>query len=218
MLGLMLTALGEPLEVVGIVDRSCGDGLARDPGEGTVAARTEHLVTSIDLGDHFTTGWTGLCVLAKQGGRCQIVRGTGVRRVLVEPLDLETLGTDPDVTDAALPDRGQKPITVERSTAANKLGSHNGSCRRSLHDFSRLGTTHLDIVNPSSHAVATSRDLRKSLQHLDFKSRVLSRNRRLFASQIPDSQLLFSRELVAGQKALFTIDQHGLTKRIISLV
>ena len=47
MLGLMLAALGEPLEVVGVVDGPRGDRLARDPGEGAVTACTEHLVASI---------------------------------------------------------------------------------------------------------------------------------------------------------------------------
>ena len=43
--GGRLSALRKPLKVVGIVDRSARNGLARDPGEGLVAARAEHLVT-----------------------------------------------------------------------------------------------------------------------------------------------------------------------------
>jgi len=40
----VLTALGEPLKVVGVVDVAGLDGLAGDPGERLVAARAEHLV------------------------------------------------------------------------------------------------------------------------------------------------------------------------------
>ena len=72
-LGRMLAALGEPLKVVGIVDMTGLDGLAGVPGEWLMAARAEHLVASIDLGDHFSARRAGLRVLANELGRCQCI-------------------------------------------------------------------------------------------------------------------------------------------------
>jgi len=201
----MLAALGEPGEVVGIMDCARLDRMAGGPGEGSVTGSTPHLVAPIDFAYHFTAGWTGFRVLPQQSGGGQIVGGTGMGGVLVQPFDLEAIGTDPDVTDAALPDTGQEPVTVRSSTTTNELGNRSSSRRRGVR-FPSFRPTHLDIVDFATNCPSLF------LNDIEFRIELLFDlgvgliKFALFFFQVTDSQLSFGGQLVAWQETLFTID------------
>ena len=67
--GGRLTSLGEPLEVVRIVDNARFNGLTRVPGEGRVTGNTPHLVTAIDFRYHLPATRTGLRILPNKSRR-----------------------------------------------------------------------------------------------------------------------------------------------------
>ncbi len=125
-----LTALGEPLKVVGIVNGAARNGLARDPGEGLVAARAEHLVASVYFTDHFAAGRARLRILPNESGRCEGLGGTGMGYIPVQALDLKALGAGPGMAQTALPGAGQEPITLGHGASPNELGGggpHSGT-------------------------------------------------------------------------------------------
>ena len=209
-----LASLGEPLEVVWVVDNARLDGLTGVPGEGGMTGNAPHLVAPIDFRYHLPTTRTGLRILPNKG-RC---RKTGLRacmgRIALQSLDFEAFGTGPRTTDATLPSGGQEAVAVGGCAATNELGG-NGPHLLSVHTlFASLA----NIIHAPPKRRALPGNISQLRRHFPLQLYVLLAQHNILLSEVSGPYLPLCYNLIGGQEALLAVHEHRLSMCIIGLV